>query len=75
VYLRPPVPTLEVVKEMALSVSYTIVPPFLNPIIYSLRNRQIKEAVKKVILRISLVFEYKRNEYLLEFSRVRKLKK
>ncbi|XP_031240229.1 olfactory receptor 14C36-like [Mastomys coucha] len=51
VYLRPPVATLEVVKEMTLSVSYTIVPPFLNPIIYSLRNRQIKEAVKKVIFK------------------------
>ncbi|XP_028630599.1 olfactory receptor 14C36-like [Grammomys surdaster] len=64
VYLRPPVLTLEVAKEMTLSVFYTIVPPFLNPIIYSLRNRQIKEAVKKVILRITFIFEYKRNEYL-----------
>ncbi|XP_021045402.1 olfactory receptor 14C36-like [Mus pahari] len=74
VYLRPPVATLEVVKEMTLSVSYTIVPPFLNPIIYSLRNRQIKEAVKKVILRIYFVFDYKRNEYFSEFSRVGKLR-
>ncbi|XP_034341639.1 olfactory receptor 14C36-like [Arvicanthis niloticus] len=64
VYLRPPVVTLEVVKEMTLSVFYTIVPPFLNPIIYSLRNKQIKESVKKVILRITFIFEYKRNEYL-----------
>ncbi|NP_001000692.1 olfactory receptor Olr25 [Rattus norvegicus] len=75
VYLRPPVVTFEVVKEMTLSVFYTIVPPFLNPIIYSLRNKQIKEAVKKVILRISFIFKYKRNEYLSEFSRGRKLTK
>ncbi|XP_032750994.1 olfactory receptor 14C36-like [Rattus rattus] len=73
VYLRPPVVTLEIVKEITLSVCYTIVPPFLNPIIYSLRNRQIKEAVKKVMLRISFIFEYKRNEYFSDFSRGRKL--
>ncbi|XP_021074768.1 olfactory receptor 14C36-like [Mus pahari] len=59
VYLRPPVITLEVVQEMTLSVFYTIVPPFLNPIIYSLRNKQIKEAMKKVVLRINFIFEYK----------------
>ncbi|XP_032750995.1 olfactory receptor 14C36-like [Rattus rattus] len=73
VYLRPPVVTLEVVKDMTLSVFYTIVPPFLNPIIYSLRNRQIKVAVKKVMLRLSFIFEYKRNKKLSEFSRGRKL--
>ncbi|CAO2613887.1 Olfactory receptor 14C36 [Lemmus lemmus] len=51
VYLRTPV-TSEVVQEMTLSVLYSIVPPFLNPIIYSLRNKQIKEAVRKITLRI-----------------------
>ncbi|XP_021021870.1 olfactory receptor 14C36-like [Mus caroli] len=50
VYLRPPA-TPEIIEDMTLSVFYTIVPPFLNPIIYSLRNKQIKEAVKKVIFR------------------------
>ncbi|XP_031240231.1 olfactory receptor 14C36-like [Mastomys coucha] len=50
VYLRPQ-ETSEIVEDMTLSVFYTIVPPFLNPIIYSLRNKQIKKAVKKVILR------------------------
>ncbi|EDL06811.1 mCG1028175 [Mus musculus] len=50
VYLKPPaIP--EIIEDMTLSVFYTIVPPFLNPIIYSLRNKQIKEAVKKVIFR------------------------
>ncbi|XP_057612616.1 olfactory receptor 14C36-like [Chionomys nivalis] len=51
VYLRTPV-TSEVVQEMTLSVLYSIVPPFLNPIIYSLRNKQIKEAVRKITLKI-----------------------
>ncbi|NP_001000120.1 olfactory receptor Olr30 [Rattus norvegicus] len=50
VYLRPQ-STSEIVEDMILSVFYTIVPPFLNPIIYSFRNKQIKEAVKKVIFR------------------------
>ncbi|XP_052033903.1 olfactory receptor 14C36-like [Apodemus sylvaticus] len=74
VYLRPPVVTLEVVQEMTLSVFYTVVPPFLNPIIYSLRNKQIMEAVKKVILRITFIFEYKR-KFLSEFSKERELTK
>ncbi|XP_008851850.1 olfactory receptor 14C36-like [Nannospalax galili] len=50
-YLRPPV-TSEVVQDMILSVLYTTVPPFLNPVIYSLRNKHIKEAVRKIMLRI-----------------------
>ncbi|XP_008851848.1 olfactory receptor 14C36-like [Nannospalax galili] len=49
-YLRPPVIS-EVVQDMILSVLYTTVPPLFNPVIYSLRNKQIKEAVRKVILR------------------------
>nr|ALG94679.1 olfactory receptor 13 [Nannospalax galili] len=52
VYLRTPV-TSEVIQDMILSVLYTIVPPFLNPVIYSLRNKQIKEAVRKIMLRIT----------------------
>ncbi|XP_017658828.1 olfactory receptor 14C36-like [Nannospalax galili] len=51
VYLRPPVIS-DVVQDMIMSVLYTIIPPFLNPIIYSLRNKQIKEAVRKIMLRI-----------------------
>ncbi|XP_036031845.1 olfactory receptor 14C36 isoform X2 [Onychomys torridus] len=52
VYLRIPV-TSELVQQIALSVFYTVFPPFLNPIIYSLRNKQIKEAVRKITLRFS----------------------
>ncbi|XP_004695623.1 PREDICTED: olfactory receptor 14C36-like [Condylura cristata] len=47
-YLRPSV-TSETIMDMILSVFYTIVPPFFNPIIYSLRNKQIKETIGKVI--------------------------
>ncbi|XP_048213672.1 olfactory receptor 14C36-like [Perognathus longimembris pacificus] len=54
VYLRP-TPSTEMIQNMILSVFYTIVPPFLNPIIYSLRNKQIKEAIGKVILKIFIL--------------------
>ena len=48
VYLRPSV-TSETIKDMILSAFYTMVPPFLNPIIYSFRNTQVKEAGRRVI--------------------------
>ncbi|XP_040860146.1 olfactory receptor 5T2-like [Ochotona curzoniae] len=34
--------------DMVVSIFYTIVIPMLNPIIYSLRNKDVKEAMKKV---------------------------
>ncbi|XP_063004021.1 olfactory receptor 14J1-like, partial [Melospiza melodia melodia] len=43
-YLKPPSissPSLDV----ALSVLYSVVPPVLNPLIYSLRNKELKAAV------------------------------
>ncbi|XP_074049542.1 olfactory receptor 14C36-like [Macrotis lagotis] len=39
------------IKDIILSIFYSIIPPFLNPIIYSLRNKQIKEAVRLVMSR------------------------
>uniref|UniRef100_A0A8C6H712 Olfactory receptor n=1 Tax=Mus spicilegus TaxID=10103 RepID=A0A8C6H712_MUSSI len=37
-------------KKIAMaSVMYSIVPPMMNPFIYSMRNRNMKEALKKVI--------------------------
>ncbi|XP_074065072.1 olfactory receptor 14C36-like [Macrotis lagotis] len=38
-------------KNIILSIFYSIMPPFLNPIIYSLRNKQIKEAIRFVMRR------------------------
>ncbi|XP_047394030.1 olfactory receptor 7G2-like [Sciurus carolinensis] len=40
-------------KTAVASVMYTVVPPMLNPFIYSLRNRDMKEAVRMLISRIA----------------------
>ncbi|NXQ51369.1 O14J1 protein, partial [Catharus fuscescens] len=47
-YLKPPSissPSL----DLTLSVLYSVVPPSLNPLIYSLRNQELKAAVRKMM--------------------------
>ncbi|XP_050176318.1 olfactory receptor 1L6-like [Myiozetetes cayanensis] len=49
-YLKPPSissPSLDLV----VAVLYSVVPPALNPLIYSLRNQELKEAIRKLISR------------------------
>ncbi|KAM4807997.1 olfactory receptor 4E2-like [Rhinophrynus dorsalis] len=46
IYLRPPV---NYSADKLLSVLYTILTPLLNPIIYTLRNQEMKSAVKKIL--------------------------
>ena len=41
--------------DMIVSIFYSIVIPMLNPIIYSLRNKDVKEAMKKVFGKIWLI--------------------
>ncbi|XP_027781447.2 olfactory receptor 14C36-like [Marmota flaviventris] len=48
VYLRSSA-TSDTLQDMVLSAFYTMVPPFLNPLIYSLRNKQVKDAVGRVM--------------------------
>ncbi|XP_072472552.1 olfactory receptor 14C36-like [Notamacropus eugenii] len=50
VYLQPPSDSGSI-KDIILSIFYSIIPPSLNPIIYSLRNKQIKEALRMVMKR------------------------
>uniref|UniRef100_A0A8C3VBV4 G-protein coupled receptors family 1 profile domain-containing protein n=1 Tax=Catharus ustulatus TaxID=91951 RepID=A0A8C3VBV4_CATUS len=47
-YLKPPsIPSPYL--DLALSVLYSVVPPALNPLIYSLRNQELKAAVWRLI--------------------------
>ncbi|NP_001000027.1 olfactory receptor Olr1475 [Rattus norvegicus] len=39
------------VKETVMAMMYTVVTPMLNPFIYSLRNRDIKEALVRVLIK------------------------
>ncbi|XP_050791443.1 olfactory receptor 10A7-like [Gopherus flavomarginatus] len=50
VYLRPKSSYSPDVKKL-LSLFYTVLTPMLNPIIYSLRNNEVKGALKRVIWR------------------------
>ncbi|XP_032201609.1 olfactory receptor 12-like [Mustela erminea] len=38
-------------KSKIIAVFYTLIIPMLNPLIYSLRNREVKNAVKRVLLK------------------------
>ncbi|XP_056674278.1 olfactory receptor 1E5-like [Monodelphis domestica] len=44
------------VKETVMSIMYTVVTPMLNPFIYSLRNQDIKGAIKKLLTGRKLPF-------------------
>ncbi|XP_073438937.1 olfactory receptor 5AP2-like [Dendrobates tinctorius] len=48
-YFKPADESSNLDKEIA--VFYTIVIPMLNPILYSLRNKEVKQSIQKVILR------------------------
>uniref|UniRef100_A0A5F8G2N7 Olfactory receptor 14C36-like n=1 Tax=Monodelphis domestica TaxID=13616 RepID=A0A5F8G2N7_MONDO len=50
VYFQPPSDSGSL-KDIILCLFYTVIPPFLNPIIYSLRNKQIKEAMRILMTR------------------------
>ncbi|XP_064903845.1 olfactory receptor 14J1-like [Columba livia] len=59
VYLKPPSissPSLDLV----VSVLYSVVPPAVNPLIYSMRNQELKDALRK-LLRYSLLQVYKKD--------------
>ncbi|XP_068923149.1 olfactory receptor 14A16-like [Petaurus breviceps papuanus] len=47
-FLKPPSDSSSVL-EMLLPIFYIVVPPTLNPVIYSLRNKDIKISVKKLM--------------------------
>ncbi|XP_065272126.1 olfactory receptor 6N1-like [Emys orbicularis] len=48
VYMLPNRDTLSFLNKV-LSLSYTVLTPLVNPLIYSLRNREVKEALSKAV--------------------------
>ncbi|XP_005346762.2 olfactory receptor 1L6-like [Microtus ochrogaster] len=50
VYIRPS-STYSVTKDRVVTVIYTVVTPMLNPFIYSLRNKDMKQAFKRLACR------------------------
>ncbi|XP_004593779.2 olfactory receptor 1L6-like [Ochotona princeps] len=50
VYIRPS-STYSVTKDRVVTVIYTVVTPMLNPFIYSLRNKDMKQALRKLTRR------------------------
>ncbi|XP_076975770.1 olfactory receptor 5AP2 [Tamandua tetradactyla] len=47
-YLRP-TSSYSMEQDKVVSVFYTVVIPLLNPLIYSLKNKDVKEALKKIL--------------------------
>ncbi|KAL6092603.1 hypothetical protein STEG23_028837 [Scotinomys teguina] len=47
-YLKPKSES-SVEKDLLLSVTYTIITPLLNPVVYSLRNKEVKDALGRAV--------------------------
>ncbi|XP_067159241.1 olfactory receptor 14J1-like [Apteryx mantelli] len=47
-YLKPPSISSPAL-DMVVTVLYAVVPPTMNPLIYSMRNKELKDALRKVI--------------------------
>ena len=56
-YLQPPSPASKDRGKM-VSLFYGVITPMLNPLIYTLRNKDVKGAFKRLIARIFLVKKY-----------------
>ncbi|XP_006888281.1 PREDICTED: olfactory receptor 8S1-like [Elephantulus edwardii] len=48
-FLRYLMPTTGSPLELIISVQYTVITPMLNPLIYSLNNKEVKAAVKRTV--------------------------
>ncbi|XP_062457199.1 olfactory receptor 14C36-like [Rhea pennata] len=47
-YLKPPTISSPVL-DLVLAVLYSVVPPTVNPLIYSMRNKELKDTLKKLL--------------------------
>ncbi|XP_042537396.1 olfactory receptor 10J3-like [Dipodomys spectabilis] len=48
VYLKPKSQS-SVGQDRLISVTYTVITPLLNPVVYSLRNKEVKDALRRVL--------------------------
>ncbi|XP_075301640.1 olfactory receptor 14A16-like [Opisthocomus hoazin] len=48
VYLKPPSNSSPLL-DLVITILYSLVPPTLNPLIYSMRNKELKDALRKVM--------------------------
>ncbi|KAM7020948.1 LOW QUALITY PROTEIN: olfactory receptor 14C36-like [Acridotheres tristis] len=60
VYLKPPSISSSA-TDFVVSVLYSVVPPVLNPLIYSLRNQELKEALRKAMTGCFSAFSFSNN--------------
>ncbi|XP_018427285.1 PREDICTED: olfactory receptor 1M1-like [Nanorana parkeri] len=58
VYMIPPSANLEVL-ERSCTIFYTAVTPMLNPLLYSLRNKDVKRALMRLFNKCVSYFEYR----------------
>ncbi|XP_069323100.1 olfactory receptor 14I1-like [Eulemur rufifrons] len=42
-------------RDLAIALAYTVLPPSLNPVVYCLRNKEIKTAVSRLLGKINLL--------------------
>nr|XP_006133469.1 olfactory receptor 1030-like [Pelodiscus sinensis] len=54
VYVAPTTNTPKVLHKI-FSVFYSVLTPLINPIIYSLRNKEVKESLRKALLKLAAV--------------------
>ncbi|XP_007954354.1 olfactory receptor 14I1 [Orycteropus afer afer] len=50
-----PIAEMSSIQDLVIAMAYTILPPFLNPIIYSLRNKEIKASVWRLYEKMYLL--------------------
>lgn len=54
IYSRPST-SYALERDKVVSVFYTVVIPMLNPLVYSLRNKDVRDAVRKMVGRLSFL--------------------